>query len=288
MGLENTVYKMTIMSLKLANREKLEAVEMLAKQAKKSGIIEVRSQEVVCWNWPRLVGDSWISTEEPKEDGTFDRMGLNNSDVVGHYRFAWWLPRNWSFLKGLIKTWKEEIVDALEDISFKSLVRFSISLKSLYRALFVYHPFVYRRSGWLWVVDSLSSDFKALAYDMAEDLIAAELGYKDGMDYFVKTRGIVDHKRVSKLSEDILKSTPKQDMLRNLVEKQKLVKVAENMWASESDPTCFVIDDMSGDPSLAFDLRDGWTEQRVASHVALWFKVFYNVDAEPVIVKEES
>lgn len=267
-----------VYALKIQNEDKFKRTDLILEKAAKTGWVEIYPIECTKWNYHNDGRDA----ELPKDDGTFDVEGHSSSDVQAVWDVRWWEPRHWHTIKTNIVQYLEGVKEFIVD-DFKFWIRKEPKylLKKMKDWLFI-NPFKVEQEGWVWVADSLSSSMKSAAYDLADDLFAQEEGFKDSTDRFSKKRKIFDHKMVQKRADELMATEEgRNKVFVYMTNEGHLVKVSDHMWASENDPTCFVIDN----DFIPFDMRDGWSPETLTRVISYWFRVFYGVDVT-VKVKE--
>lgn len=275
---------------KLLNSKNMKRSALVMERAKRIGKLEIYPRELVKYNNGKMVDGVWReANEEPNEDGTYDVMGISGSDVQSYWDFYWWQPSNWKDLLLSFKNYFENINEFIIDGFWWRFKRNKLDYDYFWLQLktwgLKHHPFEVKRSGWVWVADSLSQTLESESFELAEDLMAQSFGYADSMDFFEKKKTTIylsNKDKVFKLQKELLASR-KEEVFASFLKRNEYVQVADYMWANSNDPTCFVIDEKI----TPFDLRDGWSEAGLTAPIAKWVKVFYGLDI-PVVYKADE
>lgn len=251
--------------------------DLVIERAARIGKLEIFSMEKVCWNFGSMTEEGWNENDGPKPDGTYDKMGLSCSDVQSIWDFYWWKPENWKQLLKAIASWAENVNEFVFESFFRQIKRDPKAwIGRVWTWVFVYNPFRVKSEGWVWVCDSRYSVLGSESWELAEDILAQEMGYADSLDYFEKTKKILynhGNDKVKPLADKLRTEEPER-VWQYFVTSNKYIQVADYMWVSENDPTCFVIDEKV----TPFDLRDGWSGQGLTRPIAAWVKVMYGID----------
>lgn len=238
----------------------MQLANIVMNQALKTGKMQINCTEMVRYNNPG-------NGEGPNPDGKFDIEGLSSSDVQCRYKFAWWMPSNWSQVFKEMPQYLSHIKEMIID-DFVWLVknrRFKSLLQRIKTWVFDFSPFAYNQKGWVWVVSSLSS---AIADEAFEKVLRNKKNLKISSSAFQRK------------VEDLIEKNGKE--LRDMA-LSNMIEITPYLWANADDATVFILDEKHH----PYDLKDGWSEEAIAEAIKIWVKCMYEKDIQ-VLVGEEK
>lgn len=237
-------------------------VEALLEHLKDDDTITLSNRELDRWNYPPKTDN------DRNEDGTFDVEGLNCSDVISVIPNRWYMPRYWRRTLSDILSYFSDLKDALAE-AFYYLKNLKIAAAARFFWIYAkYHPFSRDREAWVWVVSSKSSVVADHAVDCAVDIV---------LDKHKET-----HRQISKRWDEIqvmleeVRKDP-EAILASYMRTYEHIQISPAMWVQKDDPTCFIVDDKIH----PYDLRDGWSYEKIAEAVEMWLYTLYGTNWLP-------
>lgn len=260
-------------------------VDRMKRTLKKKGFLEVDSTSVTCFNYSP-------NHSEPKEDGTFDKMGHSAEDVNVVLDNEWWNPKRKdefflfqlkNFAKNLYEfaSYKYMIYDLFQVRSARDLRDWFGKVKKRFRAWVLdEHPFSNSVTRWVFVADSMKASLESAAYEMAEDILAKRKGYKNSNSLFKARREIADTKDAKEIADQLIE-TDKEMVIRHIEQKQGMQKWNDVLWVNTNDPACFILDETNG--PVQFKMRDGWSREQIAEVIKYYLDTLFPVEAGWVV-----
>jgi hypothetical protein len=250
--------------------------------------LEIYSMELDRWNFGSMVDGVWVDDQKPKADGTYDKMGLDSSDVCAYWKTYWWKPHMWKDFISSFGPYFSNIKEFVIEGFFTNLIKRPKYLLRLIKNWVIEDsPFAIDRSGWVWVCDSRTRVIQSHAYEMAQKMVAVEKGYKDYYDYFEKTGHLYDSEaekeKIDSLAKKLIGANPNL-VFEDFLDEHDYRPAAPYLWLNKADITCFVIDEKVA----PFDMRDGWSSAGLCKPIAAWVKVAYGIDIDVVYKAEKK
>ena len=232
------------------------------KRAYKTNQVLLHMTGVEKWNWP---GEDGKTSEVPNPDGHFSVEGHTWEDVEGVWYLNPFSLADWvlwfEFFFRLIK-------ESFKDGWIRNRKRKGDFLRSIRNvAWWIWrmapHDLTFKRYNWIWVVES----FSVIRNDLAEEALDAKY----------KITNIPPGQYKERLDKEYAAVTPDQ-ILEYL--KANAYQISNAMWVSKSDPTVIMVNEQI----VLYDMKDGWSDKKVASIIRQWFYLLFSLKVQEKLV----